>query len=1310
MASAAGASAAEEVAGLDRVLTRLALTDDDKLQPVLTRLIPAVLDQLKSPHDAVRKKVLEILAHVNKRLKGLPALQLPLAELVAMFAGEPPPGTSAAAYGMVRNFALVYTEMAAERAPGPERVAALPSLLRGLSRRPAAHAAILLRVAAAALEHVPQPPVGGYGAGGAPGAIPGLPLPAGAAAAAAAGGPSGPEAAPEAATAAAGPVVPPALAERYPYLLDPADREAFLSYGLKLLLYSPRPAPRPSTNLPQQHQAQQAQAQAQAAPAAPAKPPPGLSPADVKQLEEKGAPSGEQSSRRKLGLLHLLGGAGVGGPLLPAGAVLPHLLAAAVDPSDPVARRAEELLKRSAALDPGRPAADLESPALVGALLRLFHGGGIQDWNRGPEQPGAAAAAGGGSDPDKEPAPASPALRSRIVAVLCRSVTFANTFPGSLLTIQECVMPAGSTGGGGGSSGGVYGRLRQQGLELCGWVFKHAARSQLYVMGPVVLKGLLQTLDDTAASAASDSGVMTLRGFAYQDAVRLAAVQWACRLFPFQHVPARWVCVLAAGDARHDVREEAARGLAPPQPQPAAKQGTTAAAAAAAATGDAPTGAAAPAGRLPSLYGLLYYVRQRLPRLRNPVDPLAPLPLPPKSYLALIGLLRACRHSGSGALAPASAPASGTAAAAGGAGAEAMEVDTEVGAGAGAVLKADDDEYDDEAISDLGADSDPDLRRRDGGSLLAAYANALEAGLCRVEELLSSLAAYLRPLYGAKRVAQEGGPGGGGGSVKSEEAEGVMLAAGLLLARTAGRLPAGSAAAAAAAAATAGSLAGVLCGSADVAAAAAASSGSAEEAGGAESSASTSTSTTAPVSSIATPYIRATAALALSYACAAGPHAALLLPAPAPITASAAAAAGPAGGAAKMDVETPGSASRHILDLAVDRILDLLSDKDPKVASRAAAAAGFLAGGWGGAWEWPSPAPSLAEVQAGEAAAAAAVTATASSAGGRLLSGLLATANNKSEDVQFAVGEALAWAFGGLPLSAAAALGSNFSGLAEHVAAAERERERDALTAPAGAGAVPAEDAVADTTAAASGSDLAALRSRLLGRLLDELVVSPRAEVRCAGAVWLVSLLRFCGSAAELRGPALPRIQEALSGLLGDPNELTQVREQLVANLVAELQGSGAGGGGARPVKLTADTQVFEEGALGSAPGGGAGGSGGAGTAAGGSGGGGGLSTYKELCSLATDLGQPDLIYKFMDLAHHAAALNSKRGAAFGFAGIAQLAGRGGPAGGGLLAKHLAALVPKLYRYTHDPNPRVAEAMTAIWRALVDDPRSTLDA
>lgn len=64
-------------------------------------------------------------------------------------------------------------------------------------------------------------------------------------------------------------------------------------------------------------------------------------------------------------------------------------------------------------------------------------------------------------------------------------------------------------------------------------------------------------------------------------------------------------------------------------------------------------------------------------------------------------------------------------------------------------------------------------------------------------------------------------------------------------------------------------------------------------------------------------------------------------------------------------------------------------------------------------------------------------------------------------------------------------------------------------------------------------------------------------------------------------------------------------------------------------------------------------------------------------------MGQPDLIYRFMDLAHHQAALNSRRGAAFGVANIAKLSGDT------RLAGQIDKLIPKLYRYQFDPNPKV---------------------
>ncbi len=48
---------------------------------------------------------------------------------------------------------------------------------------------------------------------------------------------------------------------------------------------------------------------------------------------------------------------------------------------------------------------------------------------------------------------------------------------------------------------------------------------------------------------------------------------------------------------------------------------------------------------------------------------------------------------------------------------------------------------------------------------------------------------------------------------------------------------------------------------------------------------------------------------------------------------------------------------------------------------------------------------------------------------------------------------------------------------------------------------------------------------------------------RSAAAVYLVSLLTYCGAAAELRDrERLAQLQATFSALLGDANDLTQVR------------------------------------------------------------------------------------------------------------------------------------------------------------------------
>ncbi|KAH6554942.1 hypothetical protein KP509_1Z295100 [Ceratopteris richardii] len=139
-------------------------------------------------------------------------------------------------------------------------------------------------------------------------------------------------------------------------------------------------------------------------------------------------------------------------------------------------------------------------------------------------------------------------------------------------------------------------------------------------------------------------------------------------------------------------------------------------------------------------------------------------------------------------------------------------------------------------------------------------------------------------------------------------------------------------------------------------------------------------------------------------------------------------------------------------------------------------------------------------------------------------------------------------------------------------------------------------------------------------------------------------------------------------------------KDDLVKALVNSLSGKAKR---KRSILLTEDSEVLEENVLGEKSGG-------------------KLTTYKELCSLANEIGQPDLIYKFMDLAHQSSLNSKKIGAAFGFARIARQAHEA-------LSPYLPTLIPKLVRYQYDPNKLVQDAMVHIWRSLVPEPKRTID-
>lgn len=211
----------------------------------------------------------------------------------------------------------------------------------------------------------------------------------------------------------------------------------------------------------------------------------------------------------------------------------------------------------------------------------------------------------------------------------------------------------------------------------------------------------------------------------------------------------------------------------------------------------------------------------------------------------------------------------------------------------------------------------------------------------------------------------------------------------------------------------------------------------------------------------------------------------------------------------------------------------------------------------------------------------------------------------------------------------------------------------------------------------------------VLNSILAKYIPSQNPHVRQAACIWLLSMVKKLSQHKEIKSH-LKEIQNAFISVLSEPEELSQDvaskglglvyemggekdQQELVSTLVETLMTG-------KRVKhaVSHDTEVFQGEDMGKTPDGH------------------GLSTYKELCSLASDLNQPDLVYKFMNLANHHAMWNSRKGAAFGFHMIAAKAGE-------QLAPFLPQLVPRLYRYQFDPNLSIRQAMTSIWDALVTD-------
>lgn len=226
-----------------------------------------------------------------------------------------------------------------------------------------------------------------------------------------------------------------------------------------------------------------------------------------------------------------------------------------------------------------------------------------------------------------------------------------------------------------------------------------------------------------------------------------------------------------------------------------------------------------------------------------------------------------------------------------------------------------------------------------------------------------------------------------------------------------------------------------------------------------------------------------------------------------------------------------------------------------------------------------------------------------------------------------------------------------------------------------------------------------ALRRETLPAILDRVLRDCRTtkpSLRQATVIWLLCLLQFCGHLPAVKS-RLRECQVAFKSFLTDRESLNQesasrgltlvyekgdkgLRDTLIRDLVGSFTGSSTGMSGT----VSEDTELFDAGALPT--------------------GDGSITTYKDIMSLAAEVGDSTLVYKFMSLASHDAIWSSR--AAFGRFGLTNILSDAST--DGYLASN-PKLYPALFRYRFDPNANVRSAMNDIWAALVKDTNATIN-
>ncbi|KAI2614724.1 proteasome component [Hypoxylon fragiforme] len=222
--------------------------------------------------------------------------------------------------------------------------------------------------------------------------------------------------------------------------------------------------------------------------------------------------------------------------------------------------------------------------------------------------------------------------------------------------------------------------------------------------------------------------------------------------------------------------------------------------------------------------------------------------------------------------------------------------------------------------------------------------------------------------------------------------------------------------------------------------------------------------------------------------------------------------------------------------------------------------------------------------------------------------------------------------------------------------------------------------------------DVLTKRPSTISKTVDKLITdckTTKPSLLKASGIWLFCIIQYCSNLPEIQS-RLRECQVAFMRLLTARDELVQetasrglalvyekgdqsLKGDLVKDLVASFTGNKT------QLKVDEDTELFDAGAL---P----------------TGEGKSITSYKDIISLANEVGDQSLIYKFMALATNAATWTAR--SAFGRFGLSNILSD---------AELDPKIYPKLYRYRFDPNSNVRRSMDDIWKAVVKDQTAIID-